>query len=68
MMFVFFSFFTFSRCLCGETPEPTGATRRNATIQDSRVLDVGCGDKPLAWDLRDAGYTGKICGQVCCFQ
>ncbi|CAM9338250.1 unnamed protein product [Laminaria digitata] len=29
--------------------------------KDSSVLDVGCGDKPLAWDLRDAGYTGKIC-------
>ncbi|CAM9834496.1 unnamed protein product, partial [Ectocarpus fasciculatus] len=28
--------------------------------KESRVLEVGCGDKPLAWDLRDAGYTGKI--------
>eukprot|EP00752_Nemacystus_decipiens_P002602 g2435.t1 len=28
--------------------------------KDSRVLDVGCGDKPLAWDMRDAGYTGRI--------
>lgn len=32
--------------------------------QDSRVLDVGCGDKPLAYDLRDAGYTGNICRRV----
>lgn len=28
--------------------------------KESRVLEVGCGDTPLAWDLRDAGYTGKI--------
>ncbi|CAM9411450.1 unnamed protein product, partial [Ectocarpus sp. 12 AP-2014] len=28
--------------------------------KESSVLEVGCGDKPLAWDLRDAGYTGKI--------
>ncbi|CAM9511911.1 unnamed protein product [Choristocarpus tenellus] len=27
----------------------------------ARVLEVGCGDKPLAWDLRADGYTGKIC-------
>ncbi|CAN0178333.1 unnamed protein product [Scytosiphon promiscuus] len=30
--------------------------------KDARVLDVGCGDKPLAWDLRDAGYSGNITG------
>lgn len=24
------------------------------------MLDVGCGDKPLVWDMRDAGYTGKV--------
>ena len=34
---------------------------RTLLWQDSSVLDVGCGDKPLAWDLRGAGYTGKIC-------
>ncbi|CAM9961200.1 unnamed protein product [Discosporangium mesarthrocarpum] len=29
--------------------------------KNARILDVGCGDKPLAWDLRADGYTGTIC-------
>lgn len=36
-----------------------------AVVKDSRVLDVGCGDKPLAYDMRDAGYTGQITRYVC---
>lgn len=27
----------------------------------NRILDLGCGDKPLAWDMVKDGYTGEIC-------
>ncbi|CAM9445708.1 unnamed protein product [Ascophyllum nodosum] len=33
--------------------------------ENSRVLEVGCGDKPLAWDMRAAGHAGRNCSFDC---